>query len=160
MDHEHHSMDGMGGMGMSNDTGSNNTTTMMHGHSMLMHMTFFWGSQAEILFAGWPGTHTGMYVLSLFVTFALAVLVELISHSNFIKQDAGNRSAGLVQTLLHGLRMALSYLVMLAVMSFNVGVFLAAVVGHVVGFLIFGSRFFKTYYPAEGKTVDLPPMSC
>ncbi|KAL9663875.1 hypothetical protein QQ045_019268 [Rhodiola kirilowii] len=57
MDHEHHPMDGMGGMSI------NTTTTMMHKHSMLTHMTFFWGSQAEILFAGWPGTHTGMYVL-------------------------------------------------------------------------------------------------
>uniref|UniRef100_A0A7N1A169 Copper transport protein n=1 Tax=Kalanchoe fedtschenkoi TaxID=63787 RepID=A0A7N1A169_KALFE len=153
MDHSHNSMDG-------NASANSSTGAMADGHMMTMeHMTFFWGSHAQILFQGWPGTNAGMYVLSLFVVFFLAVLVEWISHSNFIKQDAGNKAAGVLQTLLHGLRMGLAYLVMLAVMSFNVGVFLVAVVGHVVGFLVFGSRFFKQYHP-EGKTDDLPPMSC
>uniref|UniRef100_A0A7N0U3M4 Copper transport protein n=1 Tax=Kalanchoe fedtschenkoi TaxID=63787 RepID=A0A7N0U3M4_KALFE len=154
MDHGHQAMDGMGGAGSMSKPADSTMT-----HKTMMHMTFFWGSRAEILFPGWPGANAGMYALSLFVICATAFLVEWISHSNFIKQGAGNKAAGILQTLLHGLRMGLAYLVMLAVMSFNAGVFLAAVAGHVAGFFVFGSRFFKQYYP-EGKSIDLPPMSC
>eukprot|EP00268_Persea_americana_P019520 TRINITY_DN19999_c0_g1_i2.p1 TRINITY_DN19999_c0_g1~~TRINITY_DN19999_c0_g1_i2.p1 ORF type:complete len:111 (-),score=2.59 TRINITY_DN19999_c0_g1_i2:119-451(-) len=41
--------------------------------------------------------------------------------------------------------MDLAYLVMLAIMSFNVRVLIAAVIGHAIGFLIFGSRVFNWY---------------
>ncbi|XVE79497.1 hypothetical protein DITRI_Ditri14bG0063900 [Diplodiscus trichospermus] len=132
------------------------------GHGM-MHMTFFWSKNAEILFSGWPGTRTGMYVLALIVVFVLGFVVELISHSQFIKPGSTRHvAAGLVQTLLHGLRVGLAYLVMLAIMSFNGGVFLAAVAGHTLGFLLFGSRVFKksSGTPDAGKTSDLPPVSC
>ena len=155
MDHGH-----MHGGGME---GTHTTTTMHHKKMMMMHMTFFWGENAEILFSGWPGTNnTGMYVLSLVVVFVLSLLVELLSHSNLISRNSSDVAAGIVQTLMHGLRMGLAYLVMLAVMSFNGGVFLAALFGHVVGFFFFGSRVFKKPQnpPPYGKASDIPPMSC
>ncbi|XVF68868.1 hypothetical protein PTKIN_Ptkin11bG0035800 [Pterospermum kingtungense] len=150
---------GMGG----NEPGGDGM--MMDQHKMMMHMTFFWGKNAEILFSGWPGTRTGMYVLALVVVFVLGFMVEWISHSQFIKLGSTRRhvAAGLVQTLLHGLRVGLAYLVMLAVMSFNGGVFLAAVAGHTLGFLLFGSSVFKkpsapapTSSAVYGKASDLP----
>ncbi|XVF05424.1 hypothetical protein REPUB_Repub05bG0171000 [Reevesia pubescens] len=138
--------------------------TMHNHHKMMMHMTFFWGKNAEILFSAWPGTRTGMYVLALILVFFLAFLVEWISHSQLIKPGSTRHmAAGLVQTLLHALRIGLAYLVMLAIMSFNGGVFLAAVAGHTLRFLLFGSRVFKKSSapaPTPGKTSDLPPMSC
>ncbi|OMO86096.1 Ctr copper transporter [Corchorus capsularis] len=138
--------------------------TMNHHHHLMMHMTFFWGKNAEILFSGWPGARTAMYVLALIVVFLLGFLVELISHSKLIKPGSTHLAAGLVQTLLHALRVGLAYLVMLAVMSFNGGVFLAAVAGHTLGFFLFGSRVFQkssTLVP-DGKPSHLPPvaMSC
>ncbi|KAK9280421.1 hypothetical protein L1049_014110 [Liquidambar formosana] len=155
MDHDHmHGMDGNHGGGMHDM------------HRMMMHMTFYWSKNGEILFSGWPGTRTGMYVLSLIFVFALAVVVEWLSHCKLIKSESNDVSAGVVQTLMHGLRMGLAYMVMLAVMSFNVGVFLVAVAGHTVGFLLFGSRVFKRNSspppgpPPSGKTSDLPSMSC
>lgn len=129
---------------------------------MMMHMTFFWGHSAEVLFSDWPGRHNPvMYALSLLCVFVLAVLVELLSHSSFFMPDAKGVAVGFLQTGLHTLRTGLSYLVMLAVMSFNGGVFLAVVAGHAVGFLLFASRAFKK---SDGSGIDrrasLPPMTC
>ncbi|KAJ8437896.1 hypothetical protein Cgig2_031412 [Carnegiea gigantea] len=133
----------------SSSSSSNNSTTMMAPHHrnkmmmMMMHMTFYWGTDAQILFSGWPGTSPGMYALSLLVVFVLAVLVEWLSRSSLIKPGVLNDVvSGLVRTVLHALRMGLAYLVMLAIMSFNGGVFIAAVAGHAVGFLVFGTRAF------------------
>ncbi|CAK7331388.1 unnamed protein product [Dovyalis caffra] len=139
-----------------------NMTAMMHHHKMLMHMTFFWGKSAEILFSGWPGSSDKrpyMYFVALLFVFVLSILVEWLSHCQLIKPGSNHVAAGLVQTLLHALRVGLAYMLMLAVMSFNGGVFLVAVAGHTLGFLFFGSRVFKkTQIPP--KTSDLPPISC
>ncbi|PRQ34273.1 putative Ctr copper transporter [Rosa chinensis] len=153
MDHSHHDMGSM-----APPPSMNGTTTMPH-QKMMMHMTFFWGTTAEVLFSRWPGTKTGMYYVALLFVFALAVLVEWLSHCRIIKVGSGHVAAGLIQTLLHCLRVGLAYMVMLAVMSFNAGVFLVAVAGHTLGFLLFGSRVFRKPVEDE-KGSDLPPMSC
>lgn len=159
-------MEGMDhGMNMAAPPPSSSSSSSMNGmhDKMTMHMTFFWGSNSEILFSGWPGSRTGMYVLALIFVFVLAAVVEWLSHCRFVKPISGSAPdrvrAGLVQTILHALRLGLAYIVMLAVMSFNAGVFLVAVAGHTVGFLVFGSAVFKK---GEGDKVasDLPPMSC
>ncbi|KAL3720020.1 hypothetical protein ACJRO7_004933 [Eucalyptus globulus] len=157
----------MDGMGDGRTPGMNGTTVPPpHRHKMkMMHMTFFWGTQAEILFSGWPGTRTRMYALAIVFVFALCVLVEWLSHSRlFIPAKAGF-AAGVLRSLVHALRMGLAYLAMLALMSFNGGVFLAAVSGHAVGFLAFASGAFgkpeEVYRPDAGKAAaDLPLMSC
>ncbi|KAJ4972037.1 hypothetical protein NE237_005136 [Protea cynaroides] len=154
---------GNDGMMMAPPSGAASNGTGMNHHKMMMHMTFFWGKNAEILFSGWPGTRTGMYVLALIVVFLLAVLVEWLSHSRLIKPGTNNLVAGLLQTVMHAVRMGLAYIVMLAVMSFNVGIFLVAIAGHALGFLVFGSSVFRRphqMHPADLKPSDLPPMSC
>ncbi|KAK1394246.1 Copper transport protein [Heracleum sosnowskyi] len=151
--------------GMSSPPTKTTTGDMnMHSHQM-MHMTFFWGKNALILFPGWPGSDLGKYILALILVFVLAILVEWLSHCNLIREDRDGSDhvvAGLLRTLMHMIRVGLAYLVMLALMSFNVGVFLVAVLGHAVGFLLFGSRVFKKHPPTPvlGKTTDLPPMTC
>ncbi|KAK4441092.1 Copper transporter 6 [Sesamum alatum] len=114
-------------------------------HMIMTHMTFFWGKNAEILFSGWPGTRTGMYVLALIFVFVLSVIVEWLTHCRRTGGVEGpdSFSGGLIRTVVHGIRIGLGYLVMLAVMSFNVGVLIVAVAGHAVGFFLFGSRVFK-----------------
>ncbi|KAE9620470.1 putative Ctr copper transporter [Lupinus albus] len=122
----------------------------MHGVKYFMHMTFFWGKNSEILFDNWPGDKTGMYVLALVFVFLMSFLVEFLSSTRFTKPGSNHLAANsLVQTLLHLLKVGLCYLVMLALMSFNVGVFLVAVIGHAMGFFFFGSNAFKKRDPCQ-----------
>ncbi|RWR81570.1 copper transporter 1-like protein [Cinnamomum micranthum f. kanehirae] len=130
----------------------------------MMHMTFFWGKDVDMLFSGWPGRSLGMYLLALFFVFALAVMVEWLSHSRFFKQGSNRVVSGLAKTFLHAVRMGLAYLVMLAVMSFNVGVLIAAIIGHAIGFFIFGSRIFsrndEEVESNQKNRSSLPPLKC
>lgn len=158
----HGGMDGMDGMdGMTHNSSSPSSTngTMPMGHKMhgMMHMTFYWGKDALILFNDWPAGNTGMYVLALIIVFVMSVLIELLSRTRLIKPGSNPVTAGLVQTLLHVLRVGLAYLVMLALMSFNGGVFLVAVLGHALGFLLSSSAFRKQNHD---EPYDLPPISC
>ena len=111
-----------------------NHTMQMDGMMGFSHMTFFWSKNSEILFSGWPGTRTGMYVLALLFVFLLSFIAEWLSCP--LRNPKTN---GLTQTLLHGIWVGVAYLVMLAVMSFNVGVLIVAIVGHVLGYFVFGS---------------------
>lgn len=65
----------------------------------------------------------------------------------------------MVQTMMYSVRIGLAYLVMLAVMSFNAGVFIVAVAGHAVGFFLFGSRAVVAAVEGKGGS-DLPPRGC
>ncbi|KAL7173312.1 hypothetical protein ACSBR2_032722 [Camellia fascicularis] len=135
----------------------NATATGMNGmkqmhHKMMNHMTFSWGKNSESL---------NSYILNLASIFMLSMLVESLSHTRLIHSGMNNVAAGLLQTLMYGVRIGLAYLVMLAVMSFNIGILLAAVAGYSVGFLIFGSRLFdKSETAAYQKPTDLPPLNC
>ncbi|KFK34014.1 hypothetical protein AALP_AA5G090800 [Arabis alpina] len=150
MDHDMHNMPPPSPSSMTNHTTP---------HMIMMHMTFFWGKNTEVLFSGWPGTSSGMYALCLIVVFLLAVIAEWLAHSPIFRADSSTgRTAGIAQTAVYTLKTGLSYLVMLAVMSFNAGVFIAAIAGYAVGFLVFGSTVFKK--PSEDrKTAELLPPS-
>ncbi|KAI3507688.1 hypothetical protein L1887_22678 [Cichorium endivia] len=118
--------------------GINGTTGIPHRKRMMMHMTFYWGKDALILFTGWPGPNNlGMYALALIFVFFLALIIEWLAHCNSVQMKSDEVASGLAQTLVYSLRVGLSFMVMLALMSFNVGVFLVAVLGHAVGFFFF-----------------------
>ncbi|XP_020594606.1 copper transporter 6-like [Phalaenopsis equestris] len=123
----------------------------------MMHMTFFWGDRVQILFSGWPGDRGfGVYFFALLLVAIAAAAEEALSTlSRRLAQSPtaspGSRaSVGFALTALHTLRMGLLYLVMLAVMSFNVGVLIAAVVGHAVGYFFAGSGTFNWTRHADG----------
>ncbi|PNX59442.1 copper transporter 6-like protein, partial [Trifolium pratense] len=67
-----------------------------------------------------------MYVVTLILMFVMAVLVEPGTSSDVV--------GTLLRTGLYGVRTGFSYLVMLAVI-----VFLAAIFGHVIGFMVLGT---------------------
>ncbi|XP_013646909.2 LOW QUALITY PROTEIN: copper transporter 2 [Brassica napus] len=144
---------------MHNMPPSSSMTNQTKPHMMMMHMmTFFWGKNTEVLFSGWPGTSSGMYALCLIVVFLLAVIAEWLAHSRILRGgDATSRAAGIAQTTVYTLKTGLSYIVMLAVMSFNGGVFIVAIAGYAVGFLLFGSTAFKK--PSHDQKTTLPQSS-
>ncbi|CAL5192184.1 unnamed protein product [Lathyrus oleraceus] len=122
---------------------SNSTMATMLGRRRIpIHTSFYWGHKAVILFRCWPGDSAGMYAVALILVFVMAVLVEWLSFTNIVKLKPGASNdvvGSLLRTGLYGVRTGFSYLVMLAVMSFNGGVFLAAIFGHVIGFMVFGT---------------------
>ncbi|KAF3325520.1 copper transporter 1-like protein [Carex littledalei] len=125
-------------------------------------MTFFWGSKAEVLFSGWPGDRGGMYALALIVVFILAAGTEMVSSH---RVDRYTNGKSMVQTAVHTVRVGLMYVLMLAVMSFNGGIFIAACIGHAFGFFIFKSAIWskardEPACPDGTKYRDLPSMSC
>ncbi|KAK4748233.1 hypothetical protein SAY87_014819 [Trapa incisa] len=124
--------------------GSSNATVVIHHRpGVPIYTSLFWGHTAEVLFKGWPGDDRGMYALAVIFVFFLAVLVEFLAHAELFGPGASKVAGGLFSTGIYTVRTGVSYMVMLAVMSFNGGIFLAAVGGHAVGYLLFGSRIFK-----------------
>ncbi|KAM7258893.1 hypothetical protein ACFE04_014634 [Oxalis oulophora] len=81
---------------------------------------------------------TKIYALVLLVVFAFTFLIEWFSHFLFFKQETCRVVARLTQTCMHASWITLACFVMPPVMSFIDGVFL--VVGHTLGFLLFGSK--------------------
>ncbi|KAL6974994.1 hypothetical protein U1Q18_041762 [Sarracenia purpurea var. burkii] len=130
----------------------------MHQKTTTASMTFFWGKNRSLS----SSDNLDSYILDLVWVFLLSMLVECLSHTRLISSAGFNDvAAGLLQTLMYGARIGVAYLVMLAVMSFNVGALIAAVAGYSVGFLVFGSRVFRKPETAMyGKPTDLPPLSC
>ncbi|XP_010535435.1 PREDICTED: copper transporter 3-like [Tarenaya hassleriana] len=134
----------MNGMGQTAQSPSPAAMFPRRRRHMMMHMTFFWGKNTEVLFDGWPGhDNLGMYWLRLVSVFLVAAASEWLCRCRLLRPGASSLAGGLAQTAVYTVRTGLSYLVMLAVMSFNGGVFLAAMAGFGLGFLFFGSRAFR-----------------
>ncbi|XP_066368405.1 copper transporter 6-like [Miscanthus floridulus] len=124
------------------------TTPPLHGDGhapaasmQAMSSSLFWGDRAVVLFPGWPGARgLGSYLLSLLFVLALAALAEALhavsAHVAHRWRRRGAVVPALLLTAVHAARMGAAYLLMLAVMSYNGGVLLAAVAGHALGFLL------------------------
>ncbi|KAH7865275.1 hypothetical protein Vadar_004496 [Vaccinium darrowii] len=117
----------------------NNNDTNMN-MDMTMQMSFYWGKDATVLFQNWPNHSLGMYIVSLFFVFSLSFGVEafsVLTTANLPRRAGSSPVAGgLKLAAAYALRTALAYMVMLSVMSFNVGIFVAAVLGHTAGFFL------------------------
>ncbi|CAI9297706.1 unnamed protein product [Lactuca saligna] len=116
----------MAKMIMHNDTMDSNDMVMMH-------MSFFWSKDVVMLINGWPNGK---------------LVVKLQGSSPFI--------GGLVHATFYGLRMALVYLIMLCVMSYNVGVFVFVVAGHVIGCFLVKYRMISR--AASKSRMELDPV--
>ncbi|KAL8039287.1 hypothetical protein ABFX02_10G025500 [Erythranthe guttata] len=114
-----------------------------HHHPYSLHTAFYWGKEAHFLFSGWPDGDSGMYALALILVFALAIIAEFLANLNLVKPGSSRVATISFQTGIHAIRAGFGYMVILAVMSYNGGVFIAAVLGHAVGYVVFGSGLTK-----------------
>uniref|UniRef100_A0A2N9GKK4 Copper transport protein n=1 Tax=Fagus sylvatica TaxID=28930 RepID=A0A2N9GKK4_FAGSY len=113
----------------------------------MMHMTFYWGKNVTLLVDSWQTTSWTSYSLTLL---ARRVRFKLISSAKagnptsqidapLLQGGAGKASGSKLFALrlaggaLFGFNSGIGYLLMLAVMLFNGGVFVAIVLGLAVG---------------------------
>lgn len=124
-----------------------------------MHMTFYWGKNVTILFSSWRTDSWLSYAISLLVCVLFAAFYQYLEDKRLKlkNMDRAKKSpSSTIETpllipiigkrnlgkrfwlgLLFGVNSAIGYLLMLAVMSFNGGVFIAIVLGLVIGFVLF-----------------------
>ncbi|GMY32006.1 copper transporter 5.1 [Fagus crenata] len=126
----------------------------------MMHMTFYWGKNVTLLVDSWQTTSWTSYSLTLLACFIISVFYQYLEDRRvrfklISSAKVGNPTSQIDAPLLQGeagkasgsklfaLRLAgaalfefnseIRYLLMLAVMSFNGGVFVAIVLGLAVG---------------------------
>nr|XP_009595650.1 copper transporter 5 [Nicotiana tomentosiformis]XP_016504529.1 PREDICTED: copper transporter 5 [Nicotiana tabacum] len=133
----------------------------------MMHMTFYWGNKVTLLFDFWKTNSWLSYALALLACFIVSVFYQYmedrrqrfkILSSNSKKNYPSPPSNAAVNTpllysfptvggewnwarfataILFGINSAIGYMLMLAIMSFNGGVFVAVVLGLSIGYLLF-----------------------
>ena len=128
-----------------------------------MHMTFYWGKEVTLLIDTWRTSSWAGYGLTLLACLIVSAFYQYMEDLRLRLKiaSAGKPSSSTAQidnntpllqkklagskwslarlggALLFGVNSAIGYLLMLAIMSFNGGVFLAVVLGLAIGFLVF-----------------------
>lgn len=127
----------------------------------MMHMTFYWGKKVTLLIDSWQTDSWTSYALSLVACLVVSVFYQYLENRRIRLKlfAAGTASAApeieapllrrklagdrarlgvkLAGSVLFGVSSAIGYLLMLAVMSFNGGVFIAIVLGLAIGHFFF-----------------------
>lgn len=126
----------------------------------MMHMTLYWGIKVTLLFDSWKTDSWFSYLLSLLACFLFSAFYQYLEdrrirfkaiavsnppqqptpvNAPLLTPKRRASSAKFATALLFGINSAVGYLLMLAIMSFNGGVFLAIVLGLTVGYVLFRS---------------------
>ncbi|GAV69642.1 Ctr domain-containing protein [Cephalotus follicularis] len=132
----------------------------------MMHMTFYWSREVNLLFSSWSTKSWPSYALSLLACFLASAMYQYMENRRItlklvatgavkpgqapMEESLLGGKEGVVMkkwwsiakiagAVMFGVNSGLGYLLMLAVMSFNGGVFLAVVLGLSVGYLVFRS---------------------
>jgi copper transporter 1 len=137
----------------------------------MMHMSFYWGYDVTLLFDAWKVSTLPYYCFCWFCVLLLSILQEFLityrleymkNPATIIGDSRGDTVAVLdrriprsslivkgIAACLYGVNHLLAYLLMLIVMTYNLGLLVAVVLGLCVGFLLFGLRRNSTVPEAE-----------
>lgn len=97
----------------------------------IMEMYFYWGTDVVFLFKGWTITNnTGVYMIALAASFLFAVLIEFLNTRKI--------ESNLLYALVQAFQLWTSYMLMLVLMTFNAGLFIAIMLGYTLGYSLFG----------------------
>ncbi|KAL4283729.1 hypothetical protein GQ457_16G002360 [Hibiscus cannabinus] len=118
----------------------------------MMHMTLYWGKDVTLLIDSWNTDSWLSYLLTLLACFIFASFYQYMEDRRLRFRSLASSDGASVPllpnyrspakfatALLFGINSAVGYLLMLAIMSFNGGVFLAIVLGLAVGYFLFRS---------------------
>ncbi|XP_021756679.1 copper transporter 5-like [Chenopodium quinoa] len=131
----------------------------------MMHMTFYWGTKMVLLFDFWKTDSWLSYSLALLFCFLFSVFYQYMEDRRlcvltigivpppsdqpstpFLHPRLGTRlskSARFATAVLFGVNSAIGYVLMLAVMSYNGGVFIAIALGLAVGYFLFRAKEYE-----------------
>ena len=149
---------------------TSNITMMMEE----MNMYFYQSPEVVYLFKSWKVEGTGQYSIAVICTFFLAFLIEGLNSWRYSMQSetyskinetlASEAPDDVYKVsctqrfkicLIYFMSLFLSYCLMLVVMTFNLGLFIATVLGLSTGYFVFGfirkRGFTKIYSPETDK---------
>jgi copper transporter 1 len=114
---------------------------MEHGGNE-MRMYFYWGTQIEEMIAPWLKTeNVSIYLGVLIVFFFFGLFGELFhtltNRKYMYKTRIFQFCVLFAKTIVYILHLMTGYIVMLSLMSYNIGIFVSIVLGHMVGFIAF-----------------------
>ncbi|CAN0879668.1 Copper transporter 5 [Linum grandiflorum] len=142
----------------SSSDSDHNFTGCIQEQSKMMHMTFYWGTRVTLLIDSWKTDSLLSYLLTLLACFLFSAFYQYLEDRRIRFKSASSSAAQppsadapllqlpklgsssttkYVGALLFGVNSAIGYLLMLAVMSFNGGVFVSVVLGLATGYLLF-----------------------
>lgn len=124
---------------------------------------FFWlfsGARVESNGA-FAGAIIGSFLFAALATIGVESAKKLVRTVMSSRRD-GSLVAAMVSGLAHGFRLSLHYLAMLLIMTFNVWVFLAVVVGHGIGYavyLMFGGMYANKHRHDDASAMGSAALS-
>ena len=114
---------------------------------MSQHTGLWFGSDVEILFSGWPLGHGYFhFFLALLLVFMISVVAQMCAMTPMTTPKMAAKSI-IPHAALHGFRTLIAYLVLLCVITFNAGVIIMVLFGHVAGYIGL-TLYLKYNYPA------------
>ncbi len=121
---------------------------------MGQHGGFWFGMDVDILFTGWPSGHGYFhFFMALAMVFILSMFAQIYAMTPMTTPKMVPKS--LIQhAALHCFRTFISFLVLLCVITFNLGVLMTTLVGHVAGYVAL-NLYIHYHYPAP--VAALPP---
>ncbi|KAJ7958424.1 Copper transporter [Quillaja saponaria] len=130
----------------------------------MMHMTFYWSKKVTLLIDDWRTDSWTSFLLTLLACVIASVFYQYLEDRRLrlkfissrkpspmsqiqtpllqskLTDDGTKLGVKFAGAILFGVNSAIGYLLMLAVMSFNGGVFVAIVVGLAIGYFVFRSE--------------------